>query len=99
MNYLFNYIQWSPRLEALSLGPFSIRWYSLCWLIGLALAYFIVRKLFYEQNIAERTIVNAKGKKEKENVFDPLFIYCFLGILIGARLGHCLFYQPDYEIL
>ena len=85
------FINWNPSL---TLGPF--RWYSLCWLIGLGLAYFIVRKLFYEQNIAERTIVNAKGKKEKENVFDPLFVYCFLGILIGARLGHCLFYQPDY---
>lgn len=95
MNYLFNYIQWSPRLEALSLGPFSIRWYSLCWLIGLALAYFIVRKLFYEQDIAIRK-KRVKGKWEEENLFEPLFIYCFLGILIGARLGHCLFYQPDY---
>ena len=95
MNYLFNYIQWSPRLEALSLGPFSIRWYSLCWLVGLALAYFIVRKLFYEQDIAIRK-KKVKGKWEEENLFDPLFIYCFLGILIGARLGHCLFYQPDY---
>ena len=95
MNYLFNYIQWSPRLEALSLGPFSIRWYSLCWLVGLALAYFIVRKLFYEQDIAIRK-KKVKGKWKEENLFDPLFIYCFLGILIGARLGHCLFYQPDY---
>lgn len=95
MNYLFNYIQWSPQLEALSLGPFSIRWYSLCWLIGLALAYFIVRKLFYEQDIAIRK-KRVKGKWEEENLFEPLFIYCFLGILIGARLGHCLFYQPDY---
>jgi prolipoprotein diacylglyceryl transferase len=85
------FIHWNPSL---TFGPF--RWYSLCWLIGLGLAYFIVRKLFYEQKIAVRTITNAKGKKEEENVFDPLFIYCFLGILIGARLGHCLFYQPDY---
>ena len=84
------YILWNPSLN---FGPF--RWYSLCWLIGLALAYFIVRHLFYEQGIAERTI-KKNGKKEVENVFDPLFIYCFLGILIGARLGHCLFYQPDY---
>ncbi len=95
MDYLFNYIQWSPRLEALSLGPFSIRWYSLCWLVGLALAYVIVRKLFYEQDIAIRKR-KVKGKWEEENLFEPLFIYCFLGILIGARLGHCLFYQPDY---
>ena len=84
------YITWNPSL---TLGP--IRWYSLCWLVGLALAYIIVRKLFYQQGIAVRTIMK-NGKKEEENVFDPLFIYCFLGILIGARLGHCLFYEPDY---
>ena len=54
-----------------------------------------MRHLFYEQGIATRTI-KKNGKKEEENVFDPLFVYCFLGILIGARLGHCLFYQPDY---
>ena len=74
----FLFITWNPSL---SIGPF--RWYSLCWLIGLALAYFFVRKLYKEQKI-------------KDELFDPLFIYCFLGILIGARLGHCIFYQPDY---
>ena len=84
------FINWNPSL---TFGPF--RWYSLCWLIGLALAYFIVRKLFKEQKIDERTVMK-NGKKEVENVFDPLFIYCFVGILVGARLGHCLFYQPDY---
>jgi prolipoprotein diacylglyceryl transferase len=84
------FITWNPSL---TIGPF--RWYSLCWLIGLALAYFIVRKLFKEQKIDERTVMK-NGKKEVENVFDPLFIYCFVGILVGARLGHCLFYQPDY---
>jgi prolipoprotein diacylglyceryl transferase len=41
----------------------------------------VVRKLFKDQKIPD----------EK---FDPLFIYCFLGILIGARLGHCIFYEP-----
>ena len=74
----FLFITWNPSL---SIGPF--RWYSLCWLIGLALAYFFVRKLYKEQKI-------------KDELFDPLFIYCFLGILIGARLGHCIFYQLDY---
>lgn len=87
---MLSYISWNPSL---TFGPF--RWYSLCWLIGLALAYFIVRKLFKEQKIDERTVMK-NGKKEVENVFDPLFIYCFVGILVGARLGHCLFYQPDY---
>ena len=77
MNYEL-FIIWNPGL---SIGPF--RWYSLCWLIGLALAYFVVKRLYKEQHI-------------KDELFDPLFFYCFLGILIGARLGHCIFYQADY---
>lgn len=81
MNLLF--ITWNPDETAFSIGGFSFRWYSLCWLTGLILAYFIVKKLYKEAKI-------------KDELFDPLFIYCFLGILVGARLGHCLFYEPDY---
>ena len=82
MNTLL-YILWNPSIEAFHIGPLTFRWYSLCWLVGLLLAYLVVKRLFKEQHIPD----------EK---FDPLFIYCFLGILIGARLGHCIFYQPDY---
>lgn len=82
MNTL-NYILWNPDLVALRLGPLSLRWYSLCWLMGLLLAYLIVKHLYKEQKI-------------KPELFDPLFIYCFVGILIGARLGHCLFYERSY---
>ena len=78
----FLYIMWNPSDTAVSFGPFTIHWYSMCWLIGLALAYLIVQRLYKEQKV-------------KEGLFDPLFIYCFVGILAGARLGHCLFYQPD----
>ena len=77
MNELL-YITWNPSIE---FGPF--RWYGLCWLIGLALAYLIVKRLYKEQKI-------------KDELFDPLFFYCFIGILLGARLGHCIFYEPDY---
>jgi prolipoprotein diacylglyceryl transferase len=53
-------------------------------LIGLALAYFVVKRLYKDQKIEDKK-------------FDPLFFYCFIGILVGARLGHCIFYQPqDY---
>ena len=84
MTDLLNFIVWDPDLEAFHLGPITVRWYGLMWIIGLALAYFVVKRLYKEQKI-------------KDELFDPLFIYCFLGILIGARLGHCLFYQPqDY---
>ena len=82
MNTLL-YTLWNPSLEAFSIGSYSFRWYSLCWLFGLAIAYFVVKRLYKEQKI-------------KDELFDPLFFYCFIGILIGARLGHCIFYQPDY---
>ena len=77
------YILWNPDLAIFRIGNFAIRWYSTCWLIGPALAYFIVKWLY-------------KNQKVKDAYFDPLFMYCFLGILIGARLGHSLFYQPEY---
>ena len=79
----FLYIVWNPNIELFRIGALSVRWYSLCWLVGLLAAYFIVKKLYKEQKL-------------KDTDFDPLFIYCFFGILLGARLGHCLFYQPDY---
>ncbi len=79
------YIVWNPDLEAFSLGPLTFRWYSLCWLVGLLLAYLVVKRLYTEQKI-------------KGELFDPLFIYCFLGILVGARLGHCIFFQPDFHL-
>ncbi len=78
MTGLLSYIIWNPNE---GFGPF--RWYGLCWLIGLALAYLVVKRLYKEQNI-------------KDELFDPLFIYCFIGILLGARLGHCIFYEPDH---
>ena len=75
---LLGYITWNPNI---GFGPF--RWYGLCWLIGLALAFFVVKRLYKEQKI-------------KDEFFDPLFVYCFIGILLGARLGHCILYEPDY---
>jgi len=83
MTDILLYILWNPSLEAFHIGSMGFRWYSLCWLVGLLLAYLVVKRLYKEQKI-------------KDELFDPLFIYCFLGILIGARLGHCIFYQPDY---
>lgn len=83
MTSLLNFILWNPDTTALHLGPFDVRWYGLCWLTGLALAYFLVRWLYHDQRV-------------KDEYFDPLFLYCFVGILVGARLGHCIFYEPHY---
>lgn len=79
------FIDWNPSVDAFSLGSFSVRWYSLCWCVGLLLAYLIVQRLYKQQKI-------------EEEKFEPLFFYCFLGVLIGARLGHCIFYEPQYYL-
>lgn len=84
MNIL-GYILWNPDVVAFSLGPVEVRWYSLLWCIGLFAVYHLMHYLFKEQKLGE-------------DKFEPMFFYCFLGILIGARLGHCLFYEPEYYL-
>ena len=83
MNTLF--IHWSPDIFAFHIGSYGVRWYSLCWAIGIISVTLLEQRLYKEQRVPD----------EK---FEPLFIYCFLGILIGARLGHCLFYEPSYYL-
>ncbi|MCQ2056979.1 MAG: prolipoprotein diacylglyceryl transferase [Bacteroidaceae bacterium] len=76
------YLVWDPKVELCRILGFPVRYYSLMWVIGLAAAYFLVRKFYRDRGI-------------KDEIYDPLFIYCFVGILAGARLGHCLFYEPQ----
>lgn len=80
---MLDYILWNPDIVAFRIGSFSVRWYSICWCLALLSGYIIVQRLYRQQRI-------------KDELFDPLFLYCFIGILVGARLGHCLFYEPDY---
>ena len=83
MANLLNYIVWDPDPILFHLGPIALRYYATCWLVGLLLGYLLMQRLYRQQKIGD----------EK---FEPLFIYIFIGILAGARLGHCLFYQPEY---
>lgn len=76
-------ILWDVDPIALRLGAFGLHWYSLCWALGLLAAYVVVQRLYTQQRIAD-------------DKFEPLFLYCFLGIIVGARLGHCLFYDWSY---
>ena len=77
------FIDWQPEKEIFHIGPITLLWYSTFWILGLALAIVIVARLYKEQKI-------------DDSKFEPLFFYCFFGIIIGARLGHCLFYEPGY---
>ena len=76
---------WDPNSVMFKFFGLSIRYYSLMWVIGLVGGYMLVKKFYNDRGMSP-------------DVFDPLFLYCFLGILIGARLGHCLFYEPDYYL-
>ena len=79
------FIDWQPSVEAFSLGSLSVRWYSLMWCLGLLLSYLVAQRVFKQMKVAD----------EK---FEPMFFYCFIGILVGSRLGHCIFYEPDYYL-
>lgn len=76
-------IVWDVDPVLIHLGGLEIRWYGLMWGMGFILAYEMVSRLF-------------KKEGYPENWADKLFIYCILSSVIGARLGHCLFYEWDY---
>ena len=63
----------------------EIRWYGLFWVIGLIVAVYIVQRIFKKEDLPEKW-------------FDSLFVYMIVGIIAGARLGHCLFYEPEYYL-
>ena len=77
---MLNYITWTVDPELFSIGSLTVRWYGLLWAIGIWLALIIVQKIF-------------KHEKHPEAWVDKLFIYTVLGTIIGARLGHCFFYE------
>lgn len=77
------FIYWNPNPVAFAIFSHEVRWYALCWCVGLLLGYVVMQKLYKRQHIPD----------EK---FDPLFFHIFFGVIIGARLGHCLFYEPGY---
>ena len=78
-------INWSVNPEIFSLGPLSVRWYGLLFISGFILGWYIFKWFFNREDIPE-------------TLLDPLLYTLLAGTIIGARLGHCLFYQPDYYL-
>lgn len=77
---LLNYITWDVNPELFSIGSLTVRWYGLLWALGIWFALMIVQRLF-------------KHEKLPDAWLDKLFMYTVIGTIIGARLGHCLFYE------
>src|SRR5690606_4348934 len=85
MYTLFNAIHWNADPVIFEIGSFGLRYYALCFLAAFACSYVLMLKIF-------------KREGKSQELLDQLSIYIFLGTLIGARLGHCLFYEFDYYI-
>ncbi|MBR6878717.1 MAG: prolipoprotein diacylglyceryl transferase [Bacteroidales bacterium] len=82
---MLNFIQWNVNPVALSLGSLQIRWYGICWAVGFLLGYILMGKVY-------------KREKMPEWAMDSLLIYMLVFTVVGARLGHCLFYEPEYYL-
>ena len=78
-------INWSVNPEIFALGPLSVRWYGLLFISGFILGWYIFKWFFNREDIPEALL-------------DPLLYTLLIGTIVGARLGHCLFYQPDYYL-
>ena len=77
-------INWNPDPELFNFfGSFPIRYYGLLWGIGIVLSCIIVQRQY-------------RDRKVREDKVTPLFFYCVIGITLGARLGHCIFYDWSY---
>ncbi|WBM73738.1 prolipoprotein diacylglyceryl transferase [Saprospira grandis] len=83
MNFLLNYIPWSPDPVLLRFGSFELRYYSLFFAFGFILGYMIILRL-------------VKKEGEKPELLDQFLMYVVIGTILGARLGHCIFYDWEY---
>jgi phosphatidylglycerol:prolipoprotein diacylglycerol transferase len=78
-------INWNVNPEIFRIGNFAVRWYGLLFASGFLFGYLIFYKFFKREGLTVEML-------------DKLTIYMALGVVIGARLGHCLFYEPDYYL-
>lgn len=78
---MLSFITWDIDPEAFSLFGREIRWYGILWATGVLCTSLVVQKMY-------------KYEKLPDKLFDSFFIYVLTGLIIGARLGHCLFYEP-----
>lgn len=81
------FIVWNPDKEIFTIPgiDWPVRWYGLMWALAFIVSHFIMNRIY-------------RTEKRTEKQLDTLTIYIILGTIIGARLGHCLFYDPEYYL-
>lgn len=77
-------VHWDASPFLFTIGSFGIRWYSIFFVVGFTLGWFIFRSFFRREGLPE------------EKLLDPLLYTLVIATLVGSRLGHCIFYDPDY---
>ena len=82
---IYSYINWNPDPEIINILGISIRYYGFLFAGGLILSVLALRWLFRKENLTREDL-------------ERLTIYGVIGVLIGARLGHCLIYEPSYYL-
>ena len=78
-------IHWNVNPNIVALGPLELRWYSVLFISGFILGWYIFKWFFKREGVPV-------------TLLDPLLYTLLIGTIVGARLGHCLFYQPDYYL-
>jgi len=79
---ILNFITWNVRPEIIE--GFHVRWYGLLFASGFPICYFVTLKILKNENV-------------KTEVFDGMITAALIGVIVGARLGHCLFYGPWFD--
>ena len=77
---ILNYITWNVDPVLIHMGGLEVRWYGLLWAVGLYLCWLVNERMYRRENCPAEWP-------------DKMFIYMALGVIIGARLGHCWFYE------
>ncbi len=80
---IFNVITWNVDPEIFSLGELSIRWYGLLFATAFLSGYLVFTRYLATERL-------------NSEMMDQLLIYIAVGTVLGARLGHCFFYEPEY---
>ena len=82
---ILNYITWNVDPVLFSIGNIHVRWYGLLWALGFFFGYFVMRRIYRREKMAADSL-------------DKLLFYMLIFTIVGARLGHCLFYEPEYYL-
>lgn len=80
------FINWNIDPEIIKLfGVISLRYYGLLFVTGLLLGYSVVKRIYIKENLPIENL-------------EKLAVFIFIGTIVGARFGHCLFYEPAYYL-